>query len=89
MEVNEDEYKRLTKVLKRIQASKIENVQKLMELPFDRLNELKKTYWDAASAQEEDGKILSAKVIREKYWQVNEALDIIKGNETEVWDFIS
>lgn len=89
MEANEDEFKRLNKVLKRVRAYKIKNVQKLMEFPVDRLNELKKTYWDAASAQEEYGKILSAKVIREKYWQVNEALDIIKGNETEVWDFMS
>ena len=31
MEVNEEEYKRLTKVIKRVQASKIENVQKVQK----------------------------------------------------------
>ena len=81
--------KTFTAALKNLEESKLANIQKMTELSFERLAELKAYYFQYAADAEEAGFSESAAVIREKCSQIREAIATKKGNEEQTWDYLT
>jgi len=75
--------------LKLIEDKRIENIQKLINLSYDKLNDLKKYYYDWYRGAEESGYTESATVNSLHYRIICDAIEIKKGNDEEVWDYLT
>ncbi len=81
--------KEFAEVLKKLENSKVDNVQAMIKLSFDKLDELKKYYSDWADSAEELGYKESAAINKEKWLQITEAIEVKKGNEEQAWDYLT
>ncbi len=70
------------KILKNLKAKKQENLRILMQWSYKDLYELENEYWEAY-------KTYNSRVIYEKFLLVDEAITIKKGNDEEIWDFLT
>ena len=75
--------------LKQLEENKSANIQKMTDLSFEKLDELKACYFQYATDAEEAGFSESAAVIREKWAQIRGAIATKKGNEEQVWDYLT
>ncbi|MEO8147591.1 MAG: hypothetical protein ABI723_08145 [Bacteroidia bacterium] len=85
--INKDS--RLIKILKNLKVGRIDNIQKLKDLPYNELKRFKDNYWSGYQLSKENNNKISEMVLYEKYSIINEAITIKKGNEEEVWDSLS
>ena len=77
------------KTIKHIEDQRQENLQKLIAMPFEKLYELKKYYYDWYKGAEDSGYAESAQVNNLKHSIICEAIEIKTGNEEEVWDYLT
>ena len=75
--------------IKYIEDNKYENIQKLIALPFQKLYELKKHYYGWYKNAEEEGYTASAQVNYLHFRIIDEAIDIKRGNDEEIWDYLT
>jgi hypothetical protein len=86
LEMKNDHY---AQTVKQLENNKIKNVLILSELTHEKLNELKKEYWNLYSSANEMGYHKSADVHYMKLKQVEEAIIVKMGNEAQAWDFLT
>ena len=79
----------LNVTIKHIEDNKYENIQKLIALPFRKLYELKKYYYDWYKSAEEEGYTASAQVNNLLLCIIDQAIEIKRGNEEEIWDYLT
>lgn len=72
--------------IKQIEDNK--NLQKLIALPFQKLNELKKNYYDWYKSAKE-GYTESAQVNNLLFRMIHQAIEIKRGNEEKTWDYLT
>ncbi|MEQ1798901.1 MAG: hypothetical protein ABL872_13190 [Lacibacter sp.] len=75
--------------LKQLEENKSANIQKMTELSFEKLAKLKARYFQYATDAEAAGFSESAAVNKEKWVQIIEAIEMKKGNEEQVWDYLT
>jgi hypothetical protein len=73
---------RADKILAKLTAERQDNLQKLIKWSFKDLEKMMNDYYQA-------WKIFDSDVLYEKFSQVDEAIQIKKGNEEQAWDFLS
>lgn len=83
------EKRRLEKTIKHIEANKHKELQYLISLDFEKLNKIKKHYYDSAKDAEEEGYKESAKVNFMKAMIIDEAIAVKTGNEEQAWDYLT
>lgn len=75
--------------LKQLEESKSANIHQLTELSFEKLAELKAYYFQLSTNAEAAVFNESAAVNKEKWVQLIEAIELKKGNEEQVWDYLT
>lgn len=75
--------------LKQLEESKSANIHQLTELSFEKLSEPKAYYFQLSTNAEAAGFNESAAVNKEKWVQLIEAIELKKGNEEQVWDYLT
>ncbi|MBI4646442.1 MAG: hypothetical protein HY738_07575 [Bacteroidia bacterium] len=76
-------------MIKHTEVHKQKNLQKLIALPFEKLYELEKYYYDWYKGAEEAGYTESARVNSLHFKTVCDAIEIKRGNEEEIWDYLT
>lgn len=80
---------RFQEALKLIAEKEDENLKKLLSMPYDKLEELKKYYYTRYKNAVECGYEESAIVNQKHHDLIAEAITIKQGNEEQAWDFLS
>ncbi len=75
--------------IQKAKANKDKNLDKLVQLSFDKLKELQNYYYDWYKSAEKADYTESAHVNYLHYATICEAIDIKKGNEEQAWDYLS
>jgi len=69
-------------ILNELQLKKTENLLLMTKWSFEDLIEMSHRYYNAYKETESE-------IIYEKFSQVTEAITIKRGNEEEIWDFLT
>ena len=77
------------KTLQNLLANKHNKMQELSQYSFEKLYEMRQYYYDWAKGAEELGAIESSTINGEKLMQIDEAIEIKKGKEEEIWDSLT
>ena len=77
------------KALKLFEDKREENLQKLVVMSHDKLKDLKKYYSERHTCAEEAGYTESAEINYLHYRTVCDAIEIKRGNEEEIWDYLT
>ena len=64
-------------------------LQKLIALPFEKLHELEKYYYEWYKSAKAEGYAESAEVNYLHYRNIDEAIQIKKSSEEQAWDYLT
>lgn len=77
------------KSIEQLNAERHMNLEKLIQMPFEKLVTLKEHYWKIYTDASELGYEESAEVHYLKYRIIDEAITVKHGNEEQAWDYLT
>jgi len=77
------------KAIEKLNAERHLHIEKLIQLPFEKLEALKKYYSEIHTAAVESGYEEAAEVHFLKFLIIDEAITVKHGNEEQAWDYLT
>jgi len=77
------------KAIEQLNAERHLHLEKLIQMPFEKLETLKKHYSEIHTDAKEAGYEEAAEVHFLKYQIIDEAITVKHGNEEQAWDYLT